>query len=81
MNTAKNDAHQSDAFVERALANMEHVMQVAQSLTEALGLPKEACYVVLSGMIPTLLEEFCTSEPLPEGHDSSIQHSPTTNDC
>ena len=40
MNTTQSDARQSDAFVERALARINHVKRVAQELTEALGLPE-----------------------------------------
>jgi hypothetical protein len=57
MNTARNDARQSNAFVERALARINELREIAQDLTDALGLPEEACYAVLSGMTPTLIEE------------------------
>jgi hypothetical protein len=62
MNYMQSDARQSDAFVERALARIEHIKRVAQELTEALGLPKEAYPAVLSGMTPILLEEFAERE-------------------
>ena len=57
MNAAQNNARQSSAFVERALVRIQELMEIAQDVTEALGLPEEACYAVLSGMTPALMEE------------------------
>jgi len=71
MNTAQNNAHQSSAFVERALARISELTEVAQDLTETLGLPKEACCAVLSGMAPTLIEELYRKEQRKAAFSSS----------
>ena len=73
MNTMQSDARQSD--VERALARIDHVKRVAQELTEALGLPKEAYHAVLSGMTPILLEEFAERERAAQASNRSSEHS------
>lgn len=56
MNTAQNGARQPSAFVEQALARINELTTIAQDITEALGLPEEACFAVLSGMTPILQE-------------------------
>jgi hypothetical protein len=75
MNTTQSDARQSDAFVERALARINHVKRVAQELTEALGLPKEAYHAVLSGMTPVLLEELAERERAAQASNYSSERS------
>lgn len=71
MNTAENNARQSRAFVESALSRIHARTAVARDLVEALGLPKEACSAVLSGMVPTLLEELSKSGQEKAAHSSS----------
>jgi hypothetical protein len=79
MNTPQNNARQPSAFVERALARINELTEVAQDLTDALGLPKEACCAVLSGMAPTLIEELYGNEQgeaaFPSSQDISTEGS------
>jgi hypothetical protein len=71
MNTAENNARQSSAFVESALSRIRARIAVARDLVDALELPQEACSAVLSGMVPTLLEEFSRNEQRKGAHSSS----------
>jgi hypothetical protein len=81
MNITRNDAHhrshrdEDDAFVQRALARIDHVKRAAQELTETLGLPKEAYHAILSGMTPILLEALAEIEQATRASSRSSERS------
>lgn len=58
MNREQNSAHQSNTFVEQALARINELKALANDLTVALGLPEDYRYAVLSGLAPALLEDY-----------------------
>jgi hypothetical protein len=61
MNREQNSAHQSSTFVEQALARINELKVLANDLTATLGLPEDYRYAVLSGLAPTLLEDYYES--------------------
>lgn len=72
MNREQNSAHQSSTFVEQALARIDELKALANDLTATLGLPEDYCYAVLSGLAPTLLEDYAESRQL---EDASLSLS------
>ena len=62
MNTANHHVQPSNAFVEHTLTTVNHLLGIAQDITDALGLPEDARYAVLSGLVFPFLEELCNNE-------------------
>jgi len=77
MNREQKSAHQSSTFVEQALARIDELKALANDLTAALGLPEDYRYAVLSGLAPTLLEDYYESrqqEDAPLSSSSEEDH-------